>query len=195
MKKELSEEQLSEISKKLDETIDSTNWESSSFLKIVGSRLKKIKEKFTNDSKEYLASANANLRLKNTDLINRIAERAGQKLIFISIYNSDGQSLNAWEKIIHNITKQYITRPIYNNEEDISNLIKSKVNKINEAYISVYVSSDSYLNVLPEKLPKDKLGKKMILLKDNVIKLENIVNMIHIGNVYNWEKNKLVISE
>jgi intracellular multiplication protein IcmQ len=191
MKTELTKEKVLEITQELDKTITEIPWESSSFLKIIGSRLKKIRDHFLNDSDNYIQNENP-FNKSQKDQILKSAERAMQRQIFVSIYNSDGQSLSVWEKIVQNIPRQYITRPIYENEADIKELIKSKINKLNEAYISVYVNKDSFLVIDQEKLPKDKFGKHIILLKDNVIKLENIDKMYHMNEVYQWEKNKLL---
>ncbi|AHE67908.1 Dot/Icm secretion system protein IcmQ [Legionella oakridgensis] len=188
MKDELSEEQANAILKALDDAIEQGPWEESNFLRVIGKNLREIREHFASQvqtsgqGKEKIAS----------HLANRIALRSGQREIFVALYSSSGSSLSSWERIITNLPGQMISRPIYANEKDVKEIIGTKENKVNEGYVSIYVSQTDILPTSPEKTPTDKLGKPLLTLKDRALKLENLNRFIHMTGTYKYVGGRLV---
>jgi len=97
-----------------------------------------------------------------------------------------------WERIIANLPKQMISRPIYANEKDVKDIIKTKVNKTNEAYVSMYVNQTDILFTEAEKTPKDKLGKALLSLKNKSLILDNVNRFVHESGVYKLTHARLV---
>ncbi|CAM2828425.1 Dot/Icm secretion system protein IcmQ [Legionella worsleiensis] len=188
MKDRLSDEQNEEILKSLNEAIDTGPWDKSNFLKVVGKNLIEIRDGFLN---QLGASSRAQLKAES-HLANRIALRSGQQEIYISLYSSDGAVLQSWEKIISNLPKQMISRPIYADEADIKALLKTKENKQNEAYVAVYINQSDILSLSADKAPVDKLGKMLLSLKDKTLNLDNISRFVHVSGVYKFERNRLI---
>ena len=91
-----------------------------------------------------------------------------------------------------NLPKQIISRPIYANEEDIKALIRTKVNKVNEAYVSIYIHQSDILFLSPDKTPLDKLEKPLLTLKNKSISLENINLFVHGSSTYHYRQGRLV---
>ena len=85
-----------------------------------------------------------------------------------------------------------ISRPIYADEEDIKALIRTKENKINEAYVSMYISQSDILPLPADKIPVDKLGKPLITLKDKSLSLDNINRFVHESGSYQYSQGRLV---
>lgn len=190
MKEKISEEQASEILKALDEAIDTGPWEESNFLRVIGKNLHEIRDKFVALVQQAGESGDA----RASDLANRIALRSGQQEIFIALYSSKGSQLQSWTHILANLPKQMVSRPIYAHEKDVKSFIKSKSNPVNEAYVSMYINQNDVLTQPPEKIPVDKLGKPLLTLKDNSLKLENINRFVHASGVYQYSSGRLIKS-
>ncbi|WP_133128939.1 Dot/Icm secretion system protein IcmQ [Legionella nagasakiensis] len=188
MKDELSEEQANSILKALDDAIEQGPWDESNFLRVIGKKLREIRERFasqvhlSDQEKEKIPS----------HLANRIALRSGQREIFVALYSSTGSNLSSWERIVANLPSQMISRPIYANEKDVKEIIGTKENKINEGYVSIYISQNDILPTPAEKTPVDKLGKSLLTLKDRALKLENIDRFVHISGTYKYTGGRLI---
>src|SRR3990167_3312322 len=187
MKNELSKQQTDAILKILDELVEQAGWDASSFLRVIGKKLRMIRDEFFSHAEAFGFDKSKVM----SHLANRVALRSGQQEVFIALYASDGANMQVWERIVINLPKQMISRPIYATEEDIHQIIRSKENKINEAYVSVYVSQEDVL-LMGDKTPQDKLGKPLLTLKDKSLKLENINRFVHASGVYRYERARLV---
>jgi len=186
MKTELTEQQISSILKMLDDAIEDGPWDESNFLKVIGKNLREIRENFIKqviESSKEKVTAESNL----THTLH-----SGLQEVFVALYSTEGNTIQSWERIIANLPKQVISRPIYANEYDIQFLIKSKENKINEAYLSIFINQNDILPLASEKVPMDKFGKPLITLKDRAINLNNITRFIHLSGAYKYVKGRLV---
>lgn len=187
MKNELSKQKTGEILKILDETIEQGPWDESNFLKVVGKRLREIRDTFANQ-----LHALTEEKSKMATLANSMALRSGQKEIFIGLYSSDGNNLSSWERILNNLPNHVLSRPIYELEKDIKERLKSKEKTANEAYVSIYISQNDILPTSPDKTPLDKLGKPLLSLKNKALNLDNIHLFVHQSGVYSFVNGRLV---
>lgn len=188
MKDRLSDEQNEAILKALNDAIEKGPWEKSNFLKVIGKNLTEIRDGFLN---QLGASSHAQLKAES-HLANRIALRSGQQEIYVSLYSADGTNIQSWEKIVVNLPRQMISRPIYADETDIKALLKTKENKQNEAYVAIYINQHDILPLSAEKSPVDKLGKTLLSLKDKTLNLDNISRFVHVSGVYRYERGRLI---
>lgn len=188
MKNELSEQQTKAILKALDNAIAQGLWDESNFLKVIGKNLREIRENFFHHL-DKSGQEKANI---SAHMANHMALRSGQQEIFIALYSSDGGNLQSWERIITNLPKQMISRPIYAEEKDVREIIKTKEHKINEGYVSIYVNQSDLLPTPPDKTPVDRLGKSLLSLKDKSLNLENINRFVNQSGVYNYSQGRLI---
>jgi len=188
MKNELSDKQNAAILKALEEAIETGPWDDSNFLKLIGRNLRDIRDKFNN---QVNAPEHEKVQLE-TKLRNKEAAWVGQQQIFVALYSADGNNLSSWERILTNLPRQMISRPIYSNEEDIQAIIRTKENKSNEAYVAIYVKQSDILTLSVDKTPVDKLGKSLLSLKDKALVLDNIVRFIHLKSTYRYHYGKLI---
>ena len=188
MKDELSEQQTDAILKALDDAITEGPWDESNFLRVIGKNLREIREDFSN----HLNATGHEKSKMASHLANRVALRTGQQEIFVALYSSNWTNMQSWERILMNLPKQMISRPIYDNEEDIKALIKTKENKQNEAYVSMYISQGDILKLSPDKTPVDKLGKSLLTLKDKSLTLDNINRFVHVSGIYQYIQGRIV---
>lgn len=187
MKDKLTEQQTAEILKALDEAIQQGPWEESNFLRVIGKNLREIRDDYV----RHIESNQIKTNIKSYD-DHPMASKAGYQEIFVSLYSSEGTNLQAWERILINLPRQMISRPIYANESDVIQLIKSKVNKANEAYVAIYINENDILPIAADKIPRDKLGKPLLVLKDRSLTVDNISRFVHFSGDYIFSKNHLV---
>ena len=188
MNNQISNDQNEAIVKALNTAIADGPWDKSNFLRVIGKNLVELRDGFV---RQINASSKFQLKAES-HLANRVALRAGQQEIFISIYSSDGNNIQTWERIIANLPKQIISRPIYADEEDIKAVLKMKEHKHNEAYVAVYINQTDILPLPPDRASVDKLGKPLLSLKDKTIKLDNISRFVHSSGVYRLNISRLV---
>lgn len=172
----------------VETTIEQGDWEANNYLRLVGQKLQTIREQY----REALPRDNEDKSFATANLIQRVAMRSGQQEVFVSLYSSDGSVLGNWERILSNLPRQIISRPIYTNEEDIKAFIKSKENPKNEAYVALFVNQSDILQLSQEKIPHDKFGKPLLSLKDNAIDLNNLTRMIHMDAIYTISEGRIV---
>lgn len=187
-KDDLSKEQADKIISVLDDAIQEDSWEKSRLLNAVGQRLQGMRAAFKQKIDEVYGSS----QTTTSHLANRVALRQGQQLIYVSLYSVDGSILNSWERIVYNLSKQVVSRPIYSVEGDVKAMIRSKANPKNEAYVSVYVAVEDILSPPPDKVVRDKLGQGLLSLKDKALQLENLVKFFHESGIYHYQNGRLI---
>lgn len=187
-KDDFREEHNDAILKALDYAIQSGPWDKSNFLRSIGNRLIGIRDSF---SKKINARSQAQIQ-SDTHLANRLALRSSQQEVFVSLYSSDGSNLQSWERIIANLPRQMISRPIYANEEQVTALIKLKENKQNEAYVAIYINKTDIIPLSPDKTLVDRLGSSLLTLKDRSLDVENITRFVHLSGVYKYSRGRLI---
>ena len=188
MKEKISDEQNKAILQALNDAIEKGPWQQSNFLRVIGKNLVEMRDGFIS---QLNAGSQAQLKAAS-HVANRIALRSGQQEIYISLYSSDGLNLQSWEKIIANLPKQMISRPIYADEEDMKAILKTKENKQNEAYVAIYINQADILLVSSDKASVDKLGKTLLNLKDKTLNLSNISRFVHLNGIYGYANSRLI---
>lgn len=188
MKDILSDEQKETMLNAMDEAIKNGPWSKSRFLRAIGKNLNEIRENFV--SKAHAMSSNQTQ--KETALVNSLVLRSGQQEVFISLYSADGNNIQSWERIIINLPKQMISRPIYTQEEHVKALLKTKENKLNEAYVAVSINKTDVIPLPPDKAIVDKLGNSLLSLKDNSLDLEHVSRFVHFSGVYQLVRGRLI---
>jgi intracellular multiplication protein IcmQ len=190
MNDKLTDEQSAAILDALNKAIDEGPWDQSNFLKAVGKNLITIRDNFIAEleaNPDAAAAAKAKAGLAQT-----MALRDNQQEIYISLYCFDGSNLQSWERIVANLPKQTVSRPIYANEDDVKEAKKIKENKLNEAYVAIYINKGDILPVHPDKIQNDKLGKPLLCLKDKSLQLDNLSRFVHESGSYEYTKGRLV---
>ncbi len=187
MNKQLTDEQSEAILKALNEAIDTGPWDKSNFLKVIGKNLNEVRDVFLAD---LGAPTSAQLKAES-HLANQTSLRAGLQEIYVSIYSSSGGDITSWERIISNLPRQMISRPIYGDEEDVKTAIKNKEQKVNEAYVAIFISKNDILQLPPDKTPIDKWGKQLLALKNRSLNVDNISRFVHSSGTFKYERGRL----
>jgi intracellular multiplication protein IcmQ len=188
MTDKLSKEQLVAIVLAIDKTIDEGPWSASAFLSLIGKKLKSIRDNIADhvDAHQDSASGYDKADSRNSERFSTL------KKVCISLYAFDGSNLQSWERILEHLPVQTTSRPIYENEEDVNTIIRTKANRLNEAYAVVYIDPLNILKLPPERTQVDKLGKPLLSLKDKAITQENIELLVHETGQYRYVGGKLI---
>jgi intracellular multiplication protein IcmQ len=188
MKDELSDLQTNAILQALNDAIEQGPWDESNFLRAIGKNLREIRDGFSNQ----VNATEINQSKMIAQFAKKTALRSGQQEIFIALYSSEGTKLQSWERILINLPKQMISRPIYADEADVRAIIRTKENKHNEAFVSMYINHSDVLQLPPDKIPRDKLGKPLLTLKDKSLALDNIHQFVSAMGTYQYIHGRLV---
>jgi intracellular multiplication protein IcmQ len=189
MNNKLTDEQIASARAALNEALAQGPWSSSNFLTLIGKKLQQIRDDFEHS----VADIDPSQTGRALDLANEcLLKRSEMTKIYVSLYATDGSNVQTWERIVTNLPKQMISRPVYANEEDIVTAIRNKANPLNEAYVSMYVNPKDILVQDSDKISMDKLGKPLLALKDKAINLDNLETLTHLTGVYDFKQGRLV---
>lgn len=184
----------------LDETIEKGPWEKTVFLGAIGKKLKEVRFnlknrlRFLDPSFEEVTQETAAIQTINTATSGEPAVHspaADQTEAFVSIYNAEGINLLKWEKILLTLEKQFVTRPVYATEKEMRAVMRTKINRRNDAYISFYLLKTDITPPKDGKAPLDRQGNALLLLKDTALKLQNINRFYHESGIYSYQNNTL----
>lgn len=183
----LSKEQIEEITNALDRVVEDLPWGQSVFLSALGKKFEKIRDEFKNDVQGILIDSKESHQHGH----DHLTLRDDHIEIYIGIYNAQGTKLNIWTKVILNLIAQCVSRPIYATESAVKEMVRSKSNLNNEGYVLIHVKETDLMKVDEDKIPRDKLGNELLLLKDRVITPEKIKKFFHSTGEYEYKHGVL----
>ncbi len=166
----------------IDRTINQGHWDSSLFYRNI---LKKLEE-----MRQYVLST---LGDKEQDLshseVAAVEEKTGYRRVYIMLYQIKGEYLETWVNAVKTLPGYCVTRPIYNQEEHVQEIMRSKRGK-SDAYVSLWVKAEDI--AAGNALSQDRFGHPLINIREGSIKLENMIEFVHDGNTYQFIENQLV---
>ncbi|MDF1757696.1 MAG: Dot/Icm secretion system protein IcmQ [Legionellaceae bacterium] len=172
----------------LDKAIASGSWDETNFVLILGKKLRAMRD----DVAQQVQQSEGDSELNSGYLARQLAMKESHVEVFVSLFSIEGVKLQSWEQIVINLRRHMVSRPVYATEEEIISIIKTKEKKINEAYVSIFVKEEDILKIRSDKVPVDKLGQKMMVLKDDAIALENINRFVHLSGEYRYSRGRLL---
>lgn len=180
------------IGKKLIEVLDNLlsvgEWDSSLFLKTVKKRLQDLRENAYNAVGEDIKSVDIG------SVIDTPMLPAGYVVVYILLYQTEGSKLANWQYAIKSLVGHNVSRPTYHEEGQVQELIRSKKDTERYGYAIVSVPEDGIYNL--KQASKDILGHEMLMLKEGVIKLNNIQGFVHANKKrYRFSDGELIYKE
>jgi intracellular multiplication protein IcmQ len=175
-----------EILKALDEAIQQGPWTYNLFFRGIGKKLEDAREHFKHDlslDKEALEAQASNIA---SEISREFVE------VYISLYQAQGAELAKWLAVINSLIAHNISRPIYKNEADVQAVLRTKLNRQNDAYVVAQVRLANLMPLPKDKPPVDRMGHPLLLLRENAIQLENIIRFVHVSGVYYLRNGALV---
>lgn len=177
-----------EVNKKLitvlDELLANAKWDASLFLRATGKQVQELRDKAeqllieATGSAAHVKNAGANVK-------------AGCCKVFISVYQADGNNLQQWHRTLKSINTYSIGRPVYSKEENVRAMIRSKIDKQREGYVTVLIKEQDITSVGREIT--DRFGNELLTLKMGAVHPENILEFFHGDKIYNYSDEGLVL--
>jgi len=187
--------QLKHVLHVLNKAIQKGPWDKTVFLRATGKKLCELRDRFKaglNLTPEEEAALESGTTAESLEIPTISQPQANQIQVYISLYNAAGNEIMNWERLLNSLGNSLITRPILKTEDDVRELIRSKVNKKNEAYVVAYIEDKDIIKPEGNDVPKDALGHELMMLKSGSIQLENIVRFVHTSGEYSFQKGRLV---
>lgn len=162
-----------DLSRRLVEIIDhllsTGDWDASLFLKKAKEHLLKLR----NEADAIIAQYGDTVA---QDTLSG-KQPAGTIKVYISLYQVDGNNLQAWQNTVKTLTAYNVTRPTYRSEEHVRELISSKADIKRHAYVEILIQESDLIPIDP--LPVDTLGHELLILKEGAVKIKNIISFVH----------------
>jgi intracellular multiplication protein IcmQ len=175
-----------EILKALNEAIEDGPWEHNLFFRGIGKKLRDARDRFQRE-------LGLDELLKEESVQASVAESDQQFTeVYISLYQSEGANIQKWASVIGSLVGHSISRPVYKNEEDIQAAIRAKDYKINDGYVAVRVPNALILKPYGDKLPLDRFGRELLILREDAVQLDKILYFVHISGRYILSKGTLI---
>lgn len=165
----------------LDKALNTDLWKSSPFLQSIGNTLQDLRDQVA-------------LALKIEDQAS-VSEEPIQGLfsyVFVSLYQTQGDSLPRWQHMLANLGLFSVNRPIYLQEPDIQASILQEQGQGRHAYTVVTVAPEDILSTAEEGSQVDRRGRQCVFLKEGALKPENIIRFVHSTGEYKWINGFLV---
>jgi len=188
---------MEEIAKQLREIINNIlntgDWESSIFLKQAAVKLRNLLLEADRLCKNFALQQNTTTKKNNVTKTIESEIPFDYVQVYVLLYQMDGNNLDAWYENIKSLVNYSANKSIYKNKNHIEEFIRSKGNNITHSgYIVVNVKNNDFNNTEAPSL--DIYSHELLILKEDAIKLENIVEFV-LANKQHYviENNKLVL--
>lgn len=172
------QQELVEIGEKLVKLLDGLlsvgDWQSSSFLRLSLAKIESLRDKA---EKICGRGGEAQDVVSEAVVEGKKEVPEGYRRVFVLLYQVEGGSLLNWFSVIKSLTEYSINRPVYEDENHLQEVIRSKVSgSESNGYVIVDVKEgDLFRN--PEQL--DTFGHQLSTLKEKAVDMEHIVEFIH----------------
>lgn len=156
----------------LDDLLKNKEWESTLLLRTAKKRLQALRDEAQQIANELNPSFSSKEPAQITEVI-----KEGYVKVYISLYQTQGSNLKIWHNMLKSLAKYSITRPVYDNEEYVRELIRSKPDMQRHGYAAVTVKKSGIIG--SEKVNLDQFNHKLLTLKEGAVTLENIIEFVH----------------
>ena len=181
----LTRQQKDAVLHELNQAANHEVWGKSKFLTAIGKRIATIRDDF----KKLMTPANSPVIEKYNE--DKDTVKASRTIVYIGLYCSKGNVINNWLSVLTSLPMQLASRPIHLEESQAIDLVNSKANKENEAYIAVEIPSSSIVQLVQNKILMDKLGHQLATLKGRPFDKHFTGTFVHKNIKYHYADYKL----
>ena len=178
-----------EIAKKLAMLLDGLlatgDWQSSLFLRVASKRIQVLL-----DEAKSIIELSSPEQLSTKSIKNSVH---GYIPVYVSLYQVMGNNLQNWQYALRLLSEHNTSRPTYRNEQFVRELIGTKTDIERHGYAIVHIKDDDMYHF--EEQPSDSLGHELLVLKEGVIRLENIVGFVHANKKRYAFVNNMLVAE
>jgi hypothetical protein len=104
-----------------------------------------------------------------------------EAVVYVHLYNAKGTLLRNWQAMLTpKVFYEYsVNRPIYTEKAHIDNLLRSKGNKAQHAYLSIVVKKADILQPVVGAIRKDIIGNPLVKIKEGALDFQRLVAFTH----------------
>lgn len=163
----------------IDRILAAGDWDSSLFLRSVIKPVKRLQE----EAKAVIGNAETNVA--NPAAAGVVA--SDHKVIYVSLYQAQGQSIAQWRMQLRTIDKHMVGRSIYLSEAGIKKMIRTKVNSQNDAYAILQVKEEAFQeSAFIGQQRVDRNGENLVVLKPGAVSMDNVIGFVHEKKYYSF---------
>ena len=98
--------------------------------------------------------------------------------VYVYLYNAKGAILRHWQHMVtENVFYEYsVNRPIYAEKTRIEEVLRSKPEKAQHAYLTVAIKKS---DILSSSSTKDILGNPLLKIREGSLRLQNVISFTH----------------
>lgn len=171
------EETAKQLREIIDNILNAGNWDDSIFLKQTSAKLRNLLFEADRLCKIFALQQVATTNKNSISRTVKTEIPSGYTQAYVLLYQIDGNNLAAWYENIKSLTNYSANKSIYKNKNHIEEFIRSKSNNITHSgYVVVNIKSNDFYNIEAPSL--DIYNHELLILKENAIKLENIVEFV-----------------
>lgn len=175
-----------ELIKILDQMIEEGKWEGSLFLQATGKKLREMREDFATQ----LHVKDEATDVQQTTTTSTIPKEDSAE-VYMALYAANGKDIQRWEQVLNSLSRHSTSRPIYKTEEDVKDVIRAKDLSVNDAYIAINIHKVDIIPAPDDKVPQDRYGHELLVLRHGAIRAENITRFVHNSGIYTFNKGAL----
>lgn len=174
---------LSQIDKLLRQII----WNETNYLDALGKQLKVARDHFKKAVDEEDPTY-----IEPREFVQESDGKENYIEVFVSLYCSSGELVD-WQRILANIGKQVISRPMMLTESEVKEFIKTKPNDEKEAYAVLFLPDSNVIrHIGSEPGNRNKLGHELVNIKDSRLESDVVVRFVHQNIEYEYKHGTLV---
>ncbi|GAB4392276.1 MAG: hypothetical protein Tsb005_05650 [Gammaproteobacteria bacterium] len=175
----------------LDKAIHEGPWQQGRLFQNIGKQLEGLRTELSTVMEQEFAHTNYSSPTPGYSAKHQPNVEADEQVVYISVYNAAGQDLEKWAKIISSLANSNVTRPIYQNEEDLRVALRAKPDKTKDGYIIATVLKQNIIQP-KEGPPLDRFGHPLVTIKPGAIHLDKISKFMHKSGEYQFESGQLI---
>lgn len=167
----------------IDDLLQADDWESSPFLKQLLRPTKELKE-------QLLQFLSENEGLVDSGSWSPRVCMPGYREVYLLMFQSDGESLNAWEDQLTDISSILASRAMYPTRDSIERVLRLRGGQDSDAYAALHIPSDFIMSL--DEPNQDKWGQEILTLKSDNITSKCIAYFVHLSVTYDFVESRLV---
>jgi intracellular multiplication protein IcmQ len=115
-------------------------------------------------------------------------------VVYVYIFNAKGVVLRNWINMLNpKVFYEYsVNRPIYVDAKGVEEMLRTKIDKPQHAYLAVAVKKTDILQSVGDTSQKDSLGNPLIRVREGSLKLDRLISFYHNGHEYTLSSEGLV---
>ncbi len=175
----------------LSELLKDDAWDKSFLLKKQKDKLSSLLLDYENALQDLKTSS---MEVGGRPKITLAEPDAGHSLIYIALYQANGNDIMRWQVSMHAIESCSFGRPIYESEDAVKQLIAANGAKDTDGYVEVVVPEESIIRSSPGRIMEDKLNQPIVNIKPGILSPERIRAFMHHNDTkYFYQNGKLLL--